>query len=178
MTQKKEQPKVTEQEEVDDSMAANSEGGFKFDTDFNIEQEFKVAPLIPTGQYGGHIIGVKFDAADMALVWDVSLIADPDEFMTDNETPVSGNVIQYKNYFPKAGDELVRTKSGKQTKRQAKINMIADFQKKMKVDMNTAKAIEDGVQNAEWIGIQVIVSISIREWEGRFNNQIVDIAAA
>jgi hypothetical protein len=143
MTQKKEAVNKQDvpKEEVDDSMAANPEGGFQFDTDFDIEAEYKVAPLIPTGQYEGAITGVKFDAADMALVWDISLMADNDVFMTDNETPVSGNVIQYKNYFPKSGDELVRTKSGKMTKRQAKINMIADFQKKMKINMNTAKAI-------------------------------------
>jgi hypothetical protein len=84
----------------------------------------------------------------------------------------------YKNWFPKAGDESIRTKTGKMTKRQAKINMIQEFQKKMRINMNTPNAILDGVQNAEWIGLEVIAVVEIREWEGRTSNQIKEMFAA
>jgi hypothetical protein len=91
--------------------------------------------------------------------------------------PVNGNVMFYKNWFPKAGDEETRTKTGKMTKRQAKINMISDFQKKMRIDMNTPQAIVDAVTNAEWIGLEVIALIEVREWEGRLSNQIKELVA-
>jgi hypothetical protein len=162
------------QEEAAEDTTAD---GFKFDTDFDVEDEFKVPPLVPAGRYEGYVTGVHFDAGDQALVWDVTLKAD-DVMMSDNETPVSGNVMVYKNWFPKAGDESVRTKTGKMTKRQAKINMIQEFQKKMRINMNTPDAILNGVQNAEWIGLEVIVVVEIREWEGRTSNQIKEMFAA
>jgi len=168
-----EERESTQEESSEDTTA----DGFKFDTDFDVEDEFKVPPLVPAGRYEGYVTGVRFDAGDQALVWDVTLKAD-DVMMSDNETPVSGNVMTYKNWFPKAGDESIRTKTGKMTKRQAKINMIQEFQKKMRINMNTPDAILDGVQNAEWIGLEVIVVVEIREWEGRTSNQIKEMFAA
>jgi hypothetical protein len=98
--------------------------------------------------------------------------------MSDNETPVNGNVVFYKNWFPKAGDESIRTKTGKMTKRQAKINMIQDFQKKMRINMNSPEAIMEGVSNAEWIGLEVIAVVEVREYEGRLSNQVKELKAA
>jgi len=161
--------------EVDGNVEA---GGFKFDTDFNVEEEFKEPPLIPAGAYEGYVTNVVFDNEACALVWDVSLRADSDILMSDGETPVDGNVLKYKNWFPKEGDELERTKNGKMTKRQSKINMINDFQKKMKINMNTAKNITEAVQNAEWIGIEVVVQVEVREWEKRLSNQIKNMVAS
>jgi hypothetical protein len=153
-------------------------GAFTFDTDFNVDEEYKVPPVIPAASYEGFVTNVHFDAGDMALVWDVTLQADADVYMSDNETPVNGNVLYYKNWFPREGDDLVRTKTGKMTKRQAKINMIMDFQKKMRIDMSTPEAILEHVQNAEWIGLEVIADVEVREWEGRVSNQIKNMKAA
>jgi len=86
--------------------------------------------------------------------------------------------MYYRNWLPKAGDENIRTKTGKMTKRQAKINMMQDFQKKMRIDMNTPEAIMDGVSNQEWVGIAVIATVEVREWEGRLSNQIKEMVAA
>lgn len=167
------------QEEANDiGDDAVTEGDFKFDTDFDVEDEYKVPPLVPAGTYEGYVTNVHFDASAQALVWDVTLRADDDVKMSDNETSVNGVLQLYKNWFPKAGDEAVRTSSGKMTKRQAKINMISDFSKKMRINMNTPEAIMSGVQNAEWIGLEVLVVIEVREYEGRLSNQIKDIKAA
>lgn len=157
----------------DDSFGAE----VAFETDFNVDDEYKMPPLVPAGRYEGYVTNVHFDAADNALVWDITLRADSDVLMSDNEMPVNGNVMFYKNWFPKAGDEETRTKTGKMTKRQAKINMISDFQKKMRIDMNTPQAIVDAVTNAEWIGLEVIALIEVREWEGRLSNQIKELVA-
>jgi hypothetical protein len=152
--------------------------GFKFDTSFNAEEEYKIAPLVPVGNYEGYVTKVEFSAADNALVWDISLKAEQDVLMSDNETPVNGVTMNYKNWFPKAGDETTRTTSGKMTKRQAKINMLKDFQDKMRINMNTPQDIIEGVQNAEWVGIEVLVTVEIREYQGRFSNQIKQLVAA
>jgi len=166
------------EDEVEPEGGVPEEGGFKFETDFNVGEEYKIAPVVPNGVYEGYITGVHFDASDCALVWDLSLKADDDIFMSDNETPVSGVTMQYKNWFPREGDDQKRTKTGKMTKRQAKINMLADFQKKMRINMNTKEAIMEGVQNAEWIGIEVIVTVEVRSYEGRISNQIKEMVAA
>lgn len=155
-----------------------AEEGFKFDTSFNAEEEYKIAPLIPVGTYEGYVTKVEFDAANSALGWEITLKAEQDVLMSDNETPVNGVTTIYKNWFPKAGDEEKRTGSGKMTKRQAKINMIKDFQDKMRINMNTPQDIIEGVTNAEWIGIEVLVTIEIREYQGRFSNQIKTMVAA
>jgi len=148
-----------------------------FETDFNVDDEYKPTPLVPAGKYEGFVTNVSFDSKDSALVWDVTLKADDDVYMSDNETPVNGNILVYKNWFPRAGDEAVRTKTGKMTKRQAKINMIQDFQRKMKISMNTPDAIVQGVSNAEWIGLEVLATVAVREYEGRFSNQISELVA-
>jgi hypothetical protein len=152
-------------------------GEFVFSTDFNAEEEYKVPPLVPSGKYEGNITNVYFSSVDNALAWDVTLVADPDILMSDNETPVNGNTLTKKVWFPKEGDELLRTKTGRMTKRQAKINMIKEFQERMRINMNTPDAIIDAVENSEWIGIPVIVTIEVRSYEGRFSNQVNDMVA-
>jgi hypothetical protein len=175
---KKTAPAEVEERDAIQNEDTPAEDGFKFDTDFDVEDEYKVPPLVPAGIYEGYITNVHFDAGDQTLVWDVTLKADSDVLMSDNEMPVNGNIMYYKNWFPKAGDENVRTKTGKMSKRQAKINMIQDFQKKMRISMNTPEAIMNGVGNAEWIGLEVLVTVEIREYEGRLSNQIKEMKAA
>lgn len=156
---------------------APADGAFKFDTDFDVEEEYKVPPLVPAAKYEAYVTNVKFDAAANALVWSLALKADDDVTMSDNETPVNGVTLEYKNWFPKAGDELERTKTGKMTKRQAKINMIKDFEKKMRINMNTPDAILEAVTSGDWIGLEVIATVIIREWEGRTSNQVNELSA-
>lgn len=169
---------VDERAAIQEEDSVESDASFIFDSDFSVEDEFKVAPLVPNGKYEGHVTSVKPDAANCALVWEVTLMAGEDVLMSDNETPVNGNVLHYTNWFPKAGDENVRTKTGKMTKRQAKINMLHDFQRKMRINMNTPDDIYNAINNAEWIGFQVIATVEIREWEGRLSNQIKEMCAA
>lgn len=176
MAKKAETKVVEERDSVEEE--GISDGGFQFDTSFDVEEEYKTSPLVPAGTYEGFTTNVQFLTADNALAWDVTLKADNDVLMSDNEMPVNGNVMVYKNWFPKSGDETTRTKTGKMTKRQAKINMISDFSKKMRINMNSPEAIIDAVSNAEWIGLEVIVVVEVREYEGRLSNQIKEMKAA
>ncbi|MFA5543024.1 MAG: hypothetical protein WDA47_04570 [Bacilli bacterium] len=149
-----------------------SDEGINFDTDFNLDDEYKPTPLAPKGNYFGTTSGLKWDASNNCLIWDVTLSDENDGVMSDGLTPIAGQVFDYRNWFPKAGDEKEMSARGRQTKRQAKINMIKDFADKMKIDMSTPKAIVDAINNAEWIGIPVIVSVSIDQYQGRFRNTV------
>jgi hypothetical protein len=172
MTNKNTEP--VESEITEDVM---EDGEVSFETDFDIDDEFKVAPLVPGGKYEGFVTGCRFSAADNALVWDITLRADEDVFMSDNESPVDGVLLVYKNWFPKIGDENLRTKTGKMSKRQAKINMIQDFSRKMKINMSKPEFIREAISNAEWIGLPVIATVEIREYNGRLSNQIQELIA-
>lgn len=146
------------------------------DMNFNLEEDFVADPLIPNGSYRGNVTNVSYDADKMAIVWEVTL-ADNGGVMNDGETPVDGAKQWYRNWLPKPGDENTPTPSGKTNKRQAKINMLAQFAKEMGVNMNTPQDIIEGITNAEWIGKEVIATIGIKEFEGKFSNEITRMKA-
>ena len=98
--------------------------------------------------------------------------------MSDGETPIDGSVFVYRNWLPKPGDEVERTKKGTQTKKQAKINMLHDFAEAMKITMTTPKKILESIANCDWIGIEAQVKMGVRTWEGRTFNNIERVVAA
>ena len=73
------------EEDVVPADGALADGAFKFDTDFDIEEEYKIPPLVPAAKYEAYVTNVKFDAAANALVWSLALKADDDVTMSDNE---------------------------------------------------------------------------------------------
>jgi hypothetical protein len=152
------------------------DGDFNIEDDFNTDDEYKPTPLIPRGSYHANVTDVKFDSENQAIVW-VFCLADNGGYMSDGDTQVDGATITYKNWLPKPGDESELTKSGRMTKRQAKINMLSDFGKAMGIDVTTPKAIVSALQNGEWIGLSVMLTIGMREYEGRTFNDISKVAA-
>jgi len=147
------------------------------DMDFNLEEEAVDDPLIPQGTYTGNVTNVSYDAEKYAIVWQYALDGNGGT-MNDGETPIDGAVVFGRNYLPKPGDEDVQTPSGKSSKRIAKINMLKDFAEKMGIDMNTPAEIMEGINDAKWIGMEVVLTIEVREWEGKFSNDIKKVAAA
>jgi hypothetical protein len=145
--------------------------GAGISSDFNAEEEYKPMPLIPTGQYFANVTEVKIDEEAQAIVW-TFVLADNGGLMSDGETSVDGTPITLKNWLPKPGDEEELTTSGKQTKRQAKINMLKQFADGMGVNMNTPMNILDAIANSEWIGLRAKLQISVREYEGRVFNEV------
>lgn len=145
--------------------------GYAMAEDFNVEEEFKPSPLVATGVYHSSVTQVKFNPADQTIDWTYTL-NDNGGVMSDGETPIDGAAFVYRNWLPRPGDEDERTKDGRQTKRQAKINMLGDFSNKMGVNMSTPTIILESIANSDWVGIDTDVKIRVREYEGRIFNDI------
>jgi len=147
------------------------------DTDFNLEEEYKPEPLIPSGNYRGNVIGVVYEAEQSSIAWKVALDNNGGT-MSDGETPIDGSHQYFRNFLPKPGDEAEVTKDGRNTKRQSKINMMTRFAEGMKINMNTPKTIAESIANQDWVGIPVIASIVLNEYMGVTRNQINKMIAA
>ena len=173
--QKKEQVQASAQtsEAEADFPPETRGGGFGDDimSDFNTDEEYKPAPLVPNGKYKGNIIGVEFNGKDQTIDWKVTL-DNNGGLMNDGESPIDGNQLDFRNWLPIPGDEAKPTKKGNQSTRQAKINMLTRFAQDMKIDMSTPKKIMNSIMNSEWIGLAVNVEVEIREWNGAFFNGI------
>lgn len=143
----------------------------QFESDFSIQDEFKPDPLAPVGSYKGHVIQVGFDAQAQCIVWTVALQGNSG-LMSDGATPIDGQRFQYRNWLPRAGDENIMTPKGRSTKRQAKINMMKQFADGMKINMNGKNEIVEGISQGLWLGIPVIVKLTLETYEGRTRNNI------
>ena len=141
------------------------------ETDFNLDEEYKEDPLAAAGGYTGMVKKVTFESKNNCIRWDICAVGNAG-MMLDGETPLDGNVFFLRNWLPKPGDEKLRTKTGKSTKRQSKINMLKQFQDEMEVDMNTPEAVKEAIENAEWVGISVMFQLTIDEYMGRKRNQV------
>lgn len=139
--------------------------------DFNFTEDEKRPPLVPDGFYHANVTAVSFDVENKVIIWDVTLDSNGG-VCTDGETDIDGTVHQYKNWLPKAGDENERTASGKQTKRQSKINMMAEFMRKMKLPQATVSELLNAVEDAEFIGLEVEVELGAREYNGMVFNDV------
>ena len=143
----------------------------QFESDFNVQDEFKPDPLCPAGTYKGHVIQVHFDAEGQCIVWTVALQGNSG-VMSDGATPIDGQRFQYRNWMPRPGDENTMTPKGRSTKRQAKINMLKQFADGMKVNMNGKQEIIQGITEGLWLGIPVFCKLSLETYEGRTRNNI------
>ena len=178
MARKKNSETVSEEEQenreeipFDSSEPQGEEASFLPETDFDLEDEYKPEPLVSSGNYRGNVIGAVLDTEQHAIVWKVAL-AENGGVMSDGETPVDGSHHYCRNWLPKPGDENEPTKDGKGTKRQSKINMMKRFSEGMEISMNTPAIIAESITNQEWIGLPVIVTLSINEYMGVTRNQI------
>lgn len=145
--------------------------------DFNVDDEYKPDPLIPKGTYHASVTKVSFVPAQSCIVWDLCL-HDNGGVMNDGETPIDGAHVWFRNWLPKPGDENELTKSGKNNKRQSKINMLKDFSKELGIDMTTPTIIAESLANAEWIGIEVDVDVDTDEYQGKFRNNANRVRAS
>jgi len=178
MAKKKEEdimdfPPVNEGE--DEPLASDPEDALA-GLDFDVKDEYKPDPLLLNGSYRANVTKVVFDPKQSAIVW-TGVIVDSDRLMSDGESSADGVTIQWRNWLPKPGDELEPTKDGKKTKRQSKINMLEDYQRKLGIDMSTPQIIAQSLLEQTWLGLQVIVDIVISEWEGRTRNEVKKITA-
>ena len=149
----------------------------QFETDFDVEEEFAPVPVIPQGNYRGSVTGVIFDGDKQSINFDVTLDGN-DVLMSDGETEVDGSKVTFRVWLPKQGDENEMTSGGRQTKKQWKINNLKKVSESMGIDMNTPKAIADGINNGDWIGLDVIANIRISTWNDELKNDVNSLIAA
>lgn len=148
-------------------------------TDFNLENDFKVDPLIPNGNYSGNVVEVQFKADKACIQWKVVLDGNGG-FMSDGETPVDGAAIYFNNWLPKKGDENAMTPSGRSTKFQSKVNQLARFAKGMGLNMNSIGIIKEQIDNGEFIGLAVKIKIATSEYpvgSGNMKNDANEMTA-
>lgn len=155
---------------ADESNEEEAVGGIE-DLDFNVKDEYKADPLIPNGTYHATANAVKYVPGMFKIVWDFCL-HDNGGVMNDGQTPIDGAYVQFNNWLPKPGDEAIMTKSNKTNKRQSKINILADFQEKMGIDMSTPAIIAEALANGTWIGVEADVEVTTDEYNGKFRNMV------
>lgn len=149
-------------------------------TDFNLESDFKIEPLIPNGTYTANVVEVQFKQDKANISWKLVLDGNGG-FMNDGETPIDGIAIYFNNWLPKKGDETLMTPSGRSTKFQSKVNQLGKFAKGMNLNMNTMDIIKEAIANGEYIGLAVKVKIDTSEYplgSGSFKNDADQMTAA
>lgn len=143
----------------------------KIDTDFSVEDEYKADPLIPSGTYHAAATSVKFDPTQQAIAW-TFVLHDNGGLMSDGVSGVDGATVFFRNWLPRPGDESEMNSSGKATKRQSKINMMKQFSATVGIDMSTPPIIIAALTEQTWLGLEVDLTISTREWEGKIFNDV------
>jgi hypothetical protein len=145
-------------------------------TSFNLENDFHEDPLVPQGNYYASVTGVSLDVEKAAIVWRIVLQGNS-AVMSDGETEVEGATLFFRNWLPRPGDETEMTATGRTTKFQSKINQLVKFAKGMGINMNTPEAIQTAINDAEWIGLDVLATVTINEYQGTTKNDVSRITA-
>lgn len=140
--------------------------------DFNVVDDYKPEPIIPNGTYHGGITNVTFNTAGFNITWKICL-HDNGGVMSDGETPIDGAYVDNLTWLPKPGDENLYTDSGKWTKKQWKINALAEQLQDLGITAATGKEIAEAIENAEWVGIEVDVTIENEVYKGKTRSKVV-----
>ena len=142
--------------------------------DFNLNDEYKPTPLAPGGNYKGNIIAVSHEASKHAIAFKICF-AENNVLLSDGETQLDGTHEYYRAWLPKPGDENELQANGKVTKRQGKINSMKRLADDLKIDMNTPQSIARAIIEQQWIGIPVIASVDLEEYQGVTRNRITKV---
>lgn len=145
-------------------------------TSFNLENDYHEEPLVPQGNYYASVTGVSLDTEKAAIVWKIVLQGNG-AVMSDGETEVEGATLFFRNWLPRPGDETEMTTTGRTTKFQSKVNQLAKFAKGMNINMNTPQAIQDAIDDGEWIGLDVLATVTISEYQGTTRNDVSRMSA-
>ena len=160
-------------EHSDDAGSDPSQG---MNMDFNLDEEDKPPPIMAGGNYKANIIGVAHEASKYALSFKICFAENGDHLvMSDGETKIDGSHEMFRVWLPKPGDENEMQSNGKVTKRQGKINSMKRVAEDLKIDMNTPQKIAQAIIEQSWIGIPVIASVDIDEYQGEVRNKVSKI---
>lgn len=170
----KEENETTEATEEDFDFSSEEENVDATDISFDVEDEYKPTPLIPTGGYRGALTEILYNKKHASIDWTVTL-NDNGGYMSDGETPIDGSSHIYKLWLPRPGDDVTMTKSGKQTKRQYKINSLKRFSKQTGLNVSSMDAVMEALENQEWLGLDVKIVLSVDSYKGMTFNRIEEL---
>jgi len=157
---------IIEEEEIDQS--ENQE------EDFNLEEDIEPIPLTPKGVYHAHVTKIDYDEEDNFIMWEFTLVEN-DGYMSDEITPIDGSVQSLRNYLPNPEDKDNLTKSGKQTIYQSKLRFLKEHFDKLGIKAKSLSEIREAVDNQDWLGMSVDVTIEPKVWKNRIFDNIVDL---
>jgi len=158
------------EEEVD-----TEEVPFEYEDEFNLDEDYVPVPIIPPGPYNANIVKVILNAEMGAIVFSTQLQGNPNATCSDGATPVDGQQVTMRLWLPKPGDETTMTKSGKQTKRQWKLNTIKETLDKMGISAPTISEIKRQVEAGEWNRDGVSVDVAVNTYKGQISNDVTAI---
>jgi hypothetical protein len=150
------------EEEIDLSMGV----------DFDLKDASKPG-LLPKATYIGDITNMKVDMDSMCILTSVVLRDNGDDILDDQDNPVDGQMVFVRTWLPKKGDENERTKDGSMSKKQSKINQMAQFFNNLKIrNVNTFAEIKQGCENGDFLLENVRVKINHNTYEGETRNDV------
>lgn len=142
---------------------------------FDITTDVIADPLIPRGIYHGSVTNLKLKLDKHRLDWEITFKDNEGLMFNDGKTPVDGAKLMLFNYLPtKEEDAKTMSPSGKQTKMQSKINMLAKFAKGLGItkELRNIDTIALAVQEAKFLGMAIDASVVENEYQGEISNQI------
>lgn len=145
------------------------------DDDFNLDEDYKAAPLIPKGNYKGDVTGIKLDQPNFVIVFSVLLNGNVDMMCSDGETPVDGRSLPYNIWMPKPGDRDKMTAKSGETTYQWKINNMLEVFQSLKIPARTMTEIRTGIEKQEWTLESVKVDVDVDTYRGKTKNVIQNI---
>ena len=148
--------------------------GAGMNMDFNLNDEYKPTPLAPGGNYKANIVAVSHEASKHCIAFKICFVEN-NMLMSDGETQLDGTHEYFRAWLPKPGDENEMQSNGKVTKRQGKINSMKRLADDLKIDMNTPQSIARAIIEQQWIGIPVIASLDLEEYQGVTRNRVTKI---
>lgn len=148
---------------------------YDYTDEFNLDKDYVPVPVIPAGPYNANIVSAKLDTALGAIVIMCQLQGNPDANCSDGTTPVDGQQVAFKLWLPKPGDEATMTKSGKQTKRQWKLNTIKETLDKLGINAPTISEIKNQIAAGTWNKDGVSVDVTVDTFKGQVNNNVNSI---
>lgn len=146
-------------------------------SDFSLSGDAKEPALIPNGTYRANVVSVMHDTEKACISWKVALSGNGG-YCSDEETAIDGITMIYNNWLPKPGDENEMESSGRQSKRQGKINRMAKFMKAMRLTQDSIAEIDEAIDNAEYVGMEVEVKIQSKIFNDVTSNEIKDMYLA
>lgn len=148
---------------------------FEYEDEFNLDEDYVPVPIIPPGPYNANLVKVVLNAEMGAIVFSSQLQNNPQAVCSDGATPVDGQQVTMRLWLPKPGDENTMTKSGKQTKRQWKLNTIKETLDKLGISAPTITEIKRQIEAGEWNKDGVSVDVVVNTYKGQISNDVSSI---